>query len=47
MALARTITNLEGSTTRAAARRVKRLEARGIRKDDDIVLSAWRHAAAY
>lgn len=43
------ITDSEGSTTRAAARSAKRHEARStvqLASGDDIVSSAWRHAAA-
>lgn len=43
------ITDSEGSTTRAAARSAKRHEARStvqLASGDEIVSSAWRHAAA-
>jgi hypothetical protein len=36
----------ERSTTIPKGSRAKWLEAHGIRKDDDMVYSAWRHAAA-
>jgi hypothetical protein len=37
----------EGATTIPKGSTLKRVEAQGIRKDEDIVSSAWKHAAVH